>query len=315
VMQYMGASISLALSASSFAQFNRPTLEKILTIIAGYGWGQLTVFSSLILHGLNSLVVKTAVSSGWGVTNLKSLSKAFTPGPDSIIPLELAIALLFLILPEPIFLLSIPFVSPKYILVSSSIIAGICAVVPMKLFGVSKMEEPRPIFSKKVAQAALGIALLLPITSGLIKLGEINTADGLRHIGGWIVRPIPPHPDVVKAKELVSCLAENRTQEKRNIVVNISSWTMEEVIAYESASREWQNRVVPVSVMKMNSAGDPVLYSSLNEYLVPGEPPSSIFVAGSHDIRAYGEEFTDSIFKAVAGGDFRYYNEVVCLPR
>ena len=195
VMRNMNASISLALSAGLSDQFSLLHPNKLPVILAGFGWGQLVVFGGLILVGSIYFVRRLLLRATKGKYQQRMIIVPSLIGPNSYGPIDITVIMLFLILPEMVFF-SIPYGSPKYFLFSSSVIAGLCAAVPLKFYRVVKGNAPQFPSCKRLVKIALGIAFLLPLSAGLIKLGEAHTEDGLRHIGGWMVNQIQPHPEL-----------------------------------------------------------------------------------------------------------------------
>ncbi len=315
VMRNMSASISLALSAGSPAQFSRLYPHKFPVILAGFGWGQLLVLGGMILVGLIYFLRRLRLTARKRKLQQGNLKEPRLIGPNTYRRMDIIVIILFLILPEMVFYFSIPYGSPKYFLLSSSVIAGLCAAVPLKFYFASEGNAPRSSSRRRLVQTAVGIAILLPLSAGLIKLREIRTEDGLRHIGGWMVNQIPPHPDLIKGKELIYCILEKPNLDKGNIVVKTDSWMMEELIAFEAAIRGWENRVVPLSAAALDTNGEPIHYYSLNEYSNPARPSIRIYTTSNYDVLRYGKIFTDFVFEKAIGTGFQYFEDINCLTQ
>lgn len=321
VMNFMDGSIRLALGSSSGAH---PTLanwrDKLRLILIAFGWGQLIVLIGMMMMGLGYLAIGIISEKHKRFSSAKSPFDRLLVWINSSFPLEKLLAILMLILPEIFFLFLFDFSSsipatPKYLLFGASMAAGLCVVLPVWIW-TNKFDQK--LSSKRHQTAVLAFmltAVFLPLIAGFIPFGRIGTADGQRYIGGWLSNRISIHRDAEIAKELVACILKDRETFQSNIVVETSSWMLEEAIAYEAASRGWQNRVVPTAAKLLDNRGRPVSHISLNEYVVPGSPPVSIFVPTAGIVKQDGNQLTDRVYARAVGNDFVYHESLNCFSK
>ena len=83
-------------------------------------------------------------------------------------------------------------------------------------------------------------------------------------------------------------------------------------MAYEAAIRSLQNRVVPTSAAIMSNEGNPISFFSLNEYLIPGNPPIDVYVTADASVYHHGDLLTDAVFAKAIGFDFVHYQDLIC---
>lgn len=224
VSRYMDSSLLIALFEIIRVGLPQPIdfIRKIPVFLSSYGWAQLITFAGLtIVLGGTLFRQRTLARSGPPSRPYRNIFLAF-----------------LLIFPEVYSAINFPVASQKYLLVSSSVVAGLCCLLPFWL-------RQRQQQSSRLSWLIITLPMLFLAAGAFIPLGKTDVGvDGERSIGGQLAFTISAHPDSDKAKALVALLEHKPPSFSGNVVVKDSTWLFRQTIAYESVRRGWHNKVV-----------------------------------------------------------------------
>ena len=186
-----------------------------------------------------------------------------------VVRTKTAVALLF-VLPEVAMLAALPFKSQKYVLIASSVIAGLCALIPIAL--CETLVTRRVTARRSVASVAVLIATLIAL-DGSVRLGMIKGVDGLRAIGGHLITPLRERRNSKAARSLFTRASDPHRAIRGEIVMHHPRWLLEESTAYHALVNGWHNTLVPSSVVVDGSS-----YQTVNRYVDPSTGTMAIVV-------------------------------------
>ena len=224
VSRYMDSSLLIALFEIIRVGLPQPIdlIRKVPVFLSSYGWAPLTTFAVLTIV-LGSTLFRQRILA--------------RPGPPSR-PYRSVFLASLLIFPEVYSAINFPVASQKYLLISSSVVAGLCCLLPFRL-------RQRQQIASRFSWLIIAIPMLFLAAGAVIPLGKTDIGvDGERSIGGQLAFTISAHPDSDKAKALVALLEQKPPSFSGRVVVKDSTWLFRQTIAYQSVRRGWHNTVV-----------------------------------------------------------------------
>ena len=320
-MQYMHASIRDALDVGMDVglrwdwSLQAWRLRADLIPLA-FGWSQTAVvFVSAVLGGgiiwrLRSRQHDRGQRGGWGPRQQLIAAAQWTGWEKTAIVGSV-------ILGEAAILFLLGGNTPKYMLFSSALIAGLSIVLPISLYKYVTADTALARAGRGVPTMLALAALLVSLGPGVFKGPETLTSDGPRLRTGWLLQELRPDAGSITGKELISCLESNPDMVPAAILVRAPSWILEETIAYEAASRGWQNEVIPLraSALPRHGEAQERLFFTLNRYAIPNSPSSGLYVTADWDATFYGKHLTDAVYQKALGRDYVPFEELgSCVP-
>jgi len=112
--------------------------------------------------------------------------------------------------PEVLLLCALPFKSQKYLLVSVSVVSGLCVLIPLLLWERSRHRRPRPWLRIATFDTLLVLPITLLAAGSCTSSGTVRAMDGLRAIGGQLFLRLDQCPSSATVRLLFAYLDRNR---------------------------------------------------------------------------------------------------------